>query len=186
VSRSIQIRVAESVVRTIHVEDGVESPLEVLPVLAPERMAELLGAELEAQGFTRDGARATRTDPDGVEIAVDLAAATVSVKLGANQRLSEQVTLEARIAEEQRAGAEAQLRDAAIGELDKRVAKKAEELRREVTAVLERKLGDLRGELDQAIGRATVAALTERAQQLGEIQELVADEAGNVTIRVKL
>ena len=185
-SRAIQIRVSESVVRTIHVEDGVQSPLELLPVLAPERMADLLATELEAQGFTRHGATATRVDPDGIEIAVDLEAATVSAKLGASAKLSEQVALEARVAEEGRTHAEAHLRAAAAGELDKRIDAHAEGLRREVTGTLERKLGDLRAELDHAIGRATVAALTERAQQLGEIQELVADAAGNVTIGVKL
>jgi hypothetical protein len=186
VSRAIQVRVSESVVRTVHVEDGVQTPLELLPVLAPERMADLLGKELEAQGFEIDGNLATRTDPDGIEITVDLQAATVSVKLGATTKLDEKVSLEARVAEEGRAGTEAHLRDAAMGELDKRIAAKTEALRREVTAQLERKLGDLRSELDQAIGRTTVAALTERAQQLGEIQELVADEAGNVTIKVKV
>ncbi|HEY1551437.1 MAG TPA: hypothetical protein VGG28_26590, partial [Kofleriaceae bacterium] len=61
-----------------------------------------------------------------------------------------------------------------------------EALRREVTGQLERKLGDLRTELDRAIGRTTVAALTERAQQLGEIQDMVTDDAGNVTIKVKV
>jgi hypothetical protein len=186
VSRAIQVRVSESVVRTVHVEDGVQTPLELLPVLAPERMADLLGKQLEAQGFELDGNLAKRTDPDGIEITVDLQAATVSVKLGASTKLDEKVSLEARVAEEGRAGTEAHLRDAAMGELDKRIAAKTEALRREVTAQLERKLGDLRSELDQAIGRTTVAALTERAQQLGEIQELVADEAGNVTIKVKV
>jgi FtsH ternary system domain X5 len=186
VSRAIQVRVSESVVRTVHVEDGVQTPLELLPVLAPERMADLLGKELEAQGFEIDGNLATRTDPDGIEITVDLQAATVSVKLGATTKLDEKVSLEARVAEEGRAGTEAHLRDAAMGELDKRIAAKTEALRREVTGKLERKLGDLRSELDQAIGRTTVAALTERAQQLGEIQDLVADEAGNVTIKVKV
>jgi FtsH ternary system domain X5 len=185
-SRAIQVRVSESVVRTVHVEDGVQSPLEMLPVLAPDRMADLLGKQLEEQGFTRDGKVARRTDPDGIEITVDLEAATVSVKLGANSTLDEKIQLEARVAEEGRAHAEDRLRDAAMGELDKRIAAKTEALRREVTGKLERKLGELRGELDGAIGRATVAALTERAQQLGEIQELVADEAGNVTIKVKV
>jgi hypothetical protein len=110
----------------------------------------------------------------------------VSVKLGATTKLSEQVALEARVAEEGRERAQENLRGAALSELEKRVATQTEALRREVTGKLERKLGDLRTELDQAIGRTTVAALTERAAQLGEIQELVADDAGNVTIKVKL
>jgi hypothetical protein len=184
-SRAIQIRVSESVVRTVHVEDGVESPLELLPVLAPDRMAELLAKELEGQGFKRDGKLAKRTDGD-VEIVIDLEAATVAVKIGARSMLEEEVQLETRTAVEHEQQAELRLRDAAIDELEVRLAAKTEAMRREITEKLETKLGDLRSELDQAIGRATVAALTERAQQLGTIEEISKDEAGNVTIKVKL
>ena len=184
-SRAIVVRVSESVVRTIHVEDGVQSPLELLPVLPAERMAELLAVELAAQGFVRDGDLARRTDADGVDVTVDLRAATVTVKLGAGERVGEEVELSER-AYRGRERVEEELRDAAIAELERRLAEKAEAMRREVTEKLERKLGDLKAELDGAIGRATVASLTERAAQLGAIQEVVTDDAGNVTIKVKL
>jgi hypothetical protein len=186
VSRAIQVRVSESVVRTVHVEDGVQSPIEMLPVLARDRMADLLATELEAQGFVRDGNTARRIDPDGIEITVDLVGATVSVKLHGKAKVEEHVNLETRVGVESQQQAEARLRDAAIGELEKRLDEKTEALRREVTGKLEKKLGDLRTELDQAVGRATVAALTERAAQLGKIEEVVSDDAGNVTIKVKL
>ncbi|MDB4954142.1 MAG: hypothetical protein JWO36_1711 [Myxococcales bacterium] len=185
-SRAIQIRVSESVVRTVHVEDGVQAPLEMLPLLGAERMGELLAKELEDLGFVRDGNTAKRTDPDGIEITVDLRAATVHVKLGADADLAESVELETRTAEERGAHAHRELRDDAIGILDKRLTERTEALRREVTSRLERKLGDLKTELDGAIGRATVGALTERAGQLGRIEEVISDNAGNVTIRVKL
>jgi len=55
-----------------------------------------------------------------------------------------------------------------------------------VTKQLEGKLADLKKELDGAIGAATVEALKERAAQLGRIEEVAADGAGNVTIRVKV
>lgn len=177
---------SESVVRTVHVEDGVQSPLEMLPVLAKDRMAELLAAELEKQGFKRDGKTASRKDPDGIEITVDLENATVTVKLGADAKLAEEIELQARVGEESAKRAEENLRDDAIRELDARLQERTEALRREVTAKLEKKLGDIRKELDDAVGKATVAALTERAGQLGRIEEVAADEAGNVTIRVKL
>lgn len=185
-SRAIQVRVSESVIRTVHVEDGVESPLELLPVLAPQRMGELLAKELEDQGFVRDGNLAKRKDPDGVEITVDLESAKVSVKLAADARLKEEVELESRTAIESQKHTESRLRDAAIDELEQRLAAKTEAMRREVTQKLEKKLADLRGELDKAIGGATVAALTERAEQLGKIEEVSKDDAGNVTIKVKL
>lgn len=185
-SRAIQIRVSESVVRTIHVEDGVESPLEMLPILAPERMGDLLASELEAQGFTRDGNKATRTDRDGIEITVDLETATVSVKIGATADLSESINREQRVDIENKASAETRLRDDVMRDLDDRLAARTEDLRRQVTQRLEKKLGDLRSELDGAVGRATVGALKEKASQLGQIESVVEDGAGNVAIKVKL
>lgn len=185
-SRAIQIRVSESVVRTVHVEDGVESPLEMLPILAPERMGDLLGKELEEQGFVRDGNKATRKDKDGIEITVDLERATVSVKIGANEKLEESIDRRATVGIERQEQAEESLRDEVMRDLDERLKDRTEELRKDVTKRLEKKLGDLKRELDGAVGRATVSALTERAQQLGQIESVVGDEAGNVTIKVKL
>jgi hypothetical protein len=186
VSRAIQIRVSESVVRTVHVEDGVQSPLEMLPILGKDRQAELLAKELEAQGFIRDGNTATRTDPDGIVITVDLDAATVTVRLGADANLSETIERRTSIGVESQASAEAALRDDVMRDLDDRLEQRTEALRREVTQRLERKLGDLRKEIDGAVGRATVASLTEKAASLGHIESVVQDEAGNVAIKVKL
>jgi hypothetical protein len=185
-SRAIQIRVSESVVRTVHVEDGVASPLEVLPILAPERMGELLGKQLEERGFVRQGNKSIRTDPDGVIVEVDLNTATVTARIAARSTIEEAIERRANVAEERHAQAQARLRDDVVRELDERVAARTEALRKEVTARLEKKLGDLRTELDAAVGRATVEALTERAASLGNIQSVVEDEAGNVTIKVKL
>jgi hypothetical protein len=186
VSRAIVVRVAESVVRTVHVEDGVAAPLEMLPILAPERMADLLAAELAALGFERDGATCKRTEPDGIEVSVDLAASTVAVKLGAGARIAEAVELAARGDTDDQHWTEARLRSQALTELEARVADQTEALRREVTAQLDATLGALRRELDRAIGRATISALIEKAAQLGRIEETHEDDAGNVTIRVSL
>lgn len=185
-SRAIQVRVSESVVRTIHVEDGVASPLEMLPILAPERMADLLASELEALGFVRDGATCKRIEPDGLEVVVDLAASMVAVKLAADTELADSVELSASVALEHAAMAEDGLRAQAADELERRHARQSEALQRQITAQLEGKLADLKRELDGAIGRATIGALTEKAAQLGRIEETHRDEAGNVTIRVRL
>lgn len=185
-SRAIQIRVSESVVRTIHVEDGVQSQLELLPILAPDRMGALLGAELEAQGFELDGGIARRRDPDGIAIEVDLATSTVTVRIGDEIDLAETIDRRANVGIERQQQAEAALRESVQRDLEDRVATRTEDLRREVTRRLEDKLGDLRKELDGAVGRATVAALTEKAHSLGHVEAVVSDGAGNVAIRVKL
>ncbi len=185
-SRAIQVRVSESIVRTIQVEDGVASLLEMLPILPPERMAELLARELEALGFVRDGRTCKRTDPDGVEVTIDLEASTVAVKLGAGTKIAESIEQTVQVAIESRELAEASIRNSMIRDLNARVAEQTEALRRAVTAQLEAKVADLKIELDAAIGRATVGALTEKASQLGQIESTHEDEAGNVTIRVRL
>lgn len=185
-SRAIQVRISESIVRTIHVEDGVASPLEMLPILPPARMAELLAQELVALGFVRDGSTCTRTEPDGTEVTIDLEAATVAVSLGAGAQIEESVERSAWVAIESKDHAEAGLRHSAIGELDERLADQAEALRRVVTAQLEARVADLKIELDGAIGRATIGALTEKAGQLGQIESTHQDDAGNVTIRVRV
>jgi hypothetical protein len=186
VSRAIQIRVSESVVRTVHVEDGVESPLEMLPILAPDRMGELLAKELEEQGFIREGNKARRVDDDGIEIEVDLDTATVSVKIGAKADLQESIDRRQNVGIESKDAAESRLRDDVMRDLDDRLQARTEDLRRQVTQRLEKKLGDLRQELDGAVGRATVSALKERANQLGQVESVVEDGAGNVAIKVKL
>lgn len=179
-SRAMIVRISESVARVVHVEDGVQSPLEMLPILTPERQAEILARELEDLGFEHDGDTCRRTEPDGVEVIVDLGGATVSVKLGADSNLKESLARQASTSDE------GDLRDQVLAEINERLNERTEALRRQITQQLERKLGDLRTELDGAIGRATVSALTERAAQLGEIESLLGDEAGNLTIKVKL
>lgn len=185
-SRAIQVRVSESIVRTIHVEDGVAAPLEMLPILPPAQMAELLAQELEGLGFVRDGSTCKRTEPDGTEVTIDLEAATVAVKLGAGAVVDESIERSVQVGIEREAETEARLRETAIAELDGRLADRTEALRRAVTAQLEAKVAELKRELDGAIGRATIAALTEKASQLGQIESTHQDEAGNVTIRVRL
>lgn len=185
-SRAIVVRISESVVRTIHVEDGVVAPIELLPILAPERMAEHLATALADRGFSRTGTLCARTEADGTEIVVDLAAATIGVKLGSETEIAESIELSKATAPAYEQQIASGLRDDAARALDEQVAAKAEQLRRAVTARLEAKLGDVQRDLDAAIGRATAAALAEKAAQLGHIEELHEDEAGNVTIRVRL
>jgi hypothetical protein len=186
VSRAIQIQVSESVVRAVHVEDGVEAPLEMLPILPPARQRELLAAELAQHGFSRDGAIARRRDPDGVEIAIDLDAATVAVRVAEDAAIEEAVQVTTRVDLDQHPAPEAHARGVARRELEARVDERAAALQRALTDRLARRLGELRRELDGAVGRATVAALTEKAAALGQIESVVTDAAGNVAIKVRL
>jgi hypothetical protein len=78
-SRAYRISIKESLTRTVEVDDGVCSSLELLPILQKERMRELLAHELGQRGFVRQGQTATRAADDGVTIAIDLDSGEVNV-----------------------------------------------------------------------------------------------------------
>jgi hypothetical protein len=170
----------------VHVEDGICTTLELLPVLAPERTGEILGAELVGRGFTLKGGVATRQS-DGVVVEIDVKTGAVSVKAEATANIAIEKEQTSSIAEEHltqgRKAAQARVDRAAEG--DAAVAE--QKAREEVTGRLERKLADLRRELDTVTARVTADALKEKARQLGEIEELSEDaETGELTIKVRL
>ena len=189
-SRAYRVRVTESITETVRAEDGVCASLEMLPILAKERMGDLLGAELERRGFRREGGTATRTDPDGTEISVDLATAQVTVKAAGSKEVRKTVDREV-VADQDTGGpgrraAEEHVRQGARAELQQDAARERAKLSAEVTKQLERKVVDLRRELDQAVNRVTADALKEKASSLGHIEEMTEDPNGGMTIKVRL
>lgn len=186
-SRAYRVTVKGSVSRVVHVEDGVCTSLELLPILPKERQGEILGDELVRRGFSRDGGVARRIDAEGVVVEVDLATGTVSVKAEASANIeiakerTEQVVEEA-LERGTQAAQDRVDRDA------EREAKAAEKkAQNEVASILERRLGDLRRELDSVTAKVTAEALKEKARALGEIEEMHEDiETGELTIKVRL
>jgi hypothetical protein len=185
-SRAYQIRVSESVVRVIHIEDGVQAPIELLPILARERMAELLAAELVRRGFVRDGHVALRQEADGTEVLVDLEAGTLSVHVGETAEVARDADVTRTVIEERLKGAEGAIRDQLRAQLEREIAEEGEKRRQELTKRLEGKVRELRAEIDQVTTKVTAAALKERAAQLGEIEEIHEGEDGSLTIKVKV
>jgi hypothetical protein len=186
-SRAYRVTVKGSVHRVVHVEDGVCSNLELLPILPPERQGEILGAELERRGFTREGGIARRVEGDGVVVEVDVKTGAVTVKAEATADIAITRERTERVVEEalERGTKAAQQR------LDKDVAREADQAEQkakaEVAQKLEGKLADLRKELDAAVARTTAEALKEKARKIGEIEELHENvETGELTIKVKL
>lgn len=186
-SRAYRVTVKGSVHRVVHVEDGVCSDLDLLPILPERRTAELLASDLERRGFVREGDVARRVESDGVIVEVDVAKRTVNVKAEATAAIDVERQNTTSVYEEQLEAGRERAQKQADREAERDAAAAEEKARQDVTGKLERKIRDLREELDQVVGRVTAAALKEKAAQLGEIQEMVEDEAtGELTIKVKL
>ena len=185
-SRMYRIRVSESVEKLVHVEDGVATDLELLPVLERPRMLELLAEELAKRGFTRDGNIATRAEEDGVVVSVDLESGRVTARVESERQVAVAGERSASVAQKTDAAEEA-LRAKLRAQLERDVQREEEQLRQEATQRLEKKVRDLQAEMDQVVNRVTAEALKERAGQLGEIEELSENaETGELTIKVKV
>ena len=65
-SRPYKIQLSKDVVRVVHVEDGVTSPLELLSILDEEQMTALLEEQLVKEGFEIDGHHARKALEDGL------------------------------------------------------------------------------------------------------------------------
>ena len=187
-SRMYRIRVSESVTKLVHVGDAVASDLEILPVLAPERMKELLAGALSARGFACDGDTATREGEDGVLVTVDLACGRVSASVSTVKNVQAHGEHQASVTRAQaQRGAEPRARARLKANLEQAVEHQEKKLQKDATRRLEGTLRDLRGEMDQVVSRVTIEALKVRAGQLGEIEELREDaEKGELTIKVRV
>jgi hypothetical protein len=190
-SRAYRIAVSGSVERIVHVDDGVCTSLELLPILPKERMGEHLAGELARRGFARDGNTARRALDDGVTVEIELDTGAVTVRVGADVAVDAKVERTARVAGERPdpevlQAAQEKLNVELEASLEKEAQRQAEQGRRQATAKLEAKLRDLKQELDGVVNRVTGEALKEKARQMGEIEEIVEDESGALTIKVKL
>lgn len=189
-SRAYRIRISETLERVVHVEDGVATQLEMLPILPKERMSALLAKELVAAGLVVEDGVARRVSADGeVTLAVDLASGEVSVRVTRSEDLELQAerarTID--IDRQNREGIAEELRTEVKAQLEAQAARATEDARKQATARLEGELRDARSELDRVVHRVTAAALKEKAAQLGDIEELSEDEeAGVLTIRVRV
>jgi len=186
-SRAYRISIEESLSRHVEVDDGVASKLELLPILTRERTAELLAAELEKKGFTREGDKAVRKEKDGVTVEVSLKDGEVKVTAKGAKSLELKTQRQGVTVEEAKAVREQELRKNAAAALEAEAQAEENKLRQEVTEKLGNRLRDLRVELDGVVNRVTAASLKERASQLGTVEEVNENaETGELTIKVRV
>lgn len=184
-SRAYRIKVKESLKRVVRAADRVSSQLEVLGILAPEQMGELLRQELLGRGFQEQGNKVARTQ-NGVTVSVDPQSGTVTVTSELSDKVSLEGEKEARIYTDVGLGAEKtkkQLRADLREDLERQAREREADLQKQATDKLEAELEGLRRELDQAVNRVTAEALKQKAAQLGQIKEMTEDpQSGSLTI----
>ena len=186
-SRAYRISIEESLSRHVQVDDGVASKLELLPILSRERTGDLLAAELEKKGFERKGDKAVRQEKDGVTVEVSLTDGEVKVTAKGSLAIDLKTQRSGVGVEENKQQREAELRKNAKAALEAEASVEENKLREQVTERLSGRLKDLKGELDGAVNRVTVAALKERAAQLGTVEEVNENaETGELTIKVRV
>jgi hypothetical protein len=193
-SRAYRIRISESLRRHVEVSDGIQSKLEILEVLPPEQLAEILKAELAAAGFEELGegeegkaGEWVRVDEDGVEVRVNPEEGTVTVAAGAEELVELERERQVSAWAENDAAVRERGQKALKAELEDELDERSKDLQAEVTKKLEGKLGDLRQELDRISNKVTAEALKRKAASMGEVQEVSEDaETGSLTIRVKI
>jgi hypothetical protein len=187
-SRAYRIKVRETLRRILRARDGVSTQLELLPILPPEQMAELLAAELQRRGFAPQGKGLARKQGE-VTIAVQPETATVAIQAEAAERVQLEGNKEGLMLEEggSAKATEKGLRRELRKELDQRAQQQTAQLQGRVTEQLEAQLGELRQELDQVVNRVTAEALKRKAAQLGQVKEITEDpQSGSLTITLEV
>jgi hypothetical protein len=184
-SRAYRIRVKESLKRVVRARDGVNTQLEILGVLAPEQMAELLRRELAGRGFQAEGKKMVRTQ-NGVKVAVEPETGAVAVTSELQDKVNLEKEKEVRVYTDVGPTAQRtkkQLSEGLREDLEKQAKERESDLQKKVTDQLEAELEGLRRELDQAVNRVTAEALKQKAAQLGQIKEMTEDpQSGSLTI----
>jgi hypothetical protein len=184
------VRVQESLKKDLSASDEICTELEILEILPPESMGELLKDSLRQRGYAEEDGKMVRRDGD-ITVSIDPNSAEVTIRIEGAESLELQGTKETSVwldlGESHKEQVREGLREAIHKELKERAEAKSEELQRQVSGELEAKLGDLSAELDQIVNEVTREALKKKAASLGQIKELTEDpQAGSLTITVEV
>lgn len=189
-SRAYRIKVREAVTREIRAEDSIQTRIEMLEVLPPEEMAELLAKELEARGFQRQDDGTLIRKGDGVSITVEPCTGEVTVAAETEQTVKLEGSREG-YGYDDIGPSSRTIRDRLSAEvradLEKRAEQSSARLQSEATQKLEKQLAELQPELTKVVNRVTAEALKQKAAQMGDVKEIHEDqESGSLTIKVEV
>lgn len=190
-SRAYRIRIAasDSIRREISATDEICTELELIEILPPESMAEILRESLANRGFEDRDGKMERTR-DGTTVSVDPLTAEVTIRIEASESVEVSRTKEIIVSDPTEKGqnqAREKLKEALRKELENAVDPKEGVLQRRVSQELEAQLGDLSNELSQVANEVTRESLKQKAQSLGSIKSLSEDpQAGTLTIKIEV
>ena len=157
-SRAYRIRVKESLRRDISASDEICSDLEILEVLPPEQMSELLRAELKNRGFEDAGdGKVVRKQDNGVTVTVDTKTGEVSVKAETAERVDLEVEREDWAYDDVGPGSQStkkRLKEQAQKDLERKADQQQSRLQTQATERLEGEMDDVRRELGPFVARA--------------------------------
>ncbi len=183
-SRAYRIKVKESLKSTISADDEAKCKLDIIQVLPPEQMQQMLEGALAEKGYIQDGKVMKKTLDNGMEVSIDTETGEVTVLVHDCEEVEVEKTKEGYGESRQD---DQHLREQVKKELAQEVIAKEKKLQQEITDKLEKELQGLKHELDQVVNRTTAEALKVKAKQLGQIKELTEDvEAGSMTIVVEV
>jgi hypothetical protein len=188
-SRAYRIRVQESLRRRIAAEDAVCTQLELLEVLPPEQMADLLRNELKRRGFEDKNGQLVR-DNEGLTATIDPTSGEVTIRAQESEQLDLAGQREGIAYDD--VGPNSKNVQKALGQrlrkdLEKQAEHEQSKLQTKATERLAGALGDLEKELSGVVNRVTAQALKQKAAQIGQIKEMTEDpETGSLTIKVEV
>ena len=189
-SRAYRITVKESETRELRGSDEICTQLELLEILPPEQMADLLKGELKNRGFEEqdDGTLARK---DGkLTVTVDPCNGEVSVKSEVDEKVTIEAKRDATTYDDVGPGEKAvrdRVKDQLKQDIEKKAERETERLQTQATEALEKHLEELQPELGQIINKVTRDALKQKAQQLGTVKEISEDaETGSLTIKIEV
>jgi len=190
VSRAYRIQVKESLRRDVRAEDSIHAEIELLEILPPEQMGELLRRELTERGFEPQEDGTMVRERNDVAITVDPCTGEVFIRAKAEQTITVEgkrdgVTYDDVGPRNQQV--KERLKQELISDLEQRIEKQTADVQSAATGKLERELGALRPELNEVVNRVTAEALKQKAAQMGQIKEISEDpESGSLTIKVEV
>ena len=185
-SQLYRISLKETVRRHIQIKDGIQTTLKLLPILAPEHLADLLAQALLSRGFEREGQQLKQVDEHDIQICIDVESGVVTI----SRHYEEEVTLSQEqdvVIDDDIRGSRQRAQKAFKSALEKHLNHKEQALTTKITQMLEQKWVDIQQTLDDVVQQATAEALKLRASQLGEIIDVDENaETGEMVIRVKV